>query len=167
MIFDTHMHCDYSCDSHMKIAEAVAAAKQQNIGIVITEHWDDDYPTNPSAFMFDVDEYFERFGPYRSDKVLLGIEIGMQKQTTAADEALAGKYPFDYVLASMHCINGRDLYEERCYEGLAKVEAVREFLIDTLANLERHNNFDAFAHIDYMCRYMPYADKELILGEAP
>ena len=31
----------------------------------------------------------------------------------------------------------------------------------------RHNNFDAFAHIDYMCRYMPYADKELILGEAP
>ncbi|MFQ9935254.1 MAG: hypothetical protein ACLRXQ_03525 [Phascolarctobacterium faecium] len=40
-------------------------------------------------------------------------------------------------------INGRDLYEERCYEGLAKVEAVREFLIDTLANLERHNNFDA------------------------
>ena len=39
MIFDTHMHCDYSCDSHMKIAEAVAAAKQQNIGIVITEHW--------------------------------------------------------------------------------------------------------------------------------
>ena len=91
MIFDTLMHCDYSCDSHMKIAEAVAAAKQQNIGIVITEHWDDDYPTNPSAFMFDVDEYFERFGPYRSDKVLLGIEIGMQKQTTAADEALAGK----------------------------------------------------------------------------
>ena len=53
MIFDTHMHCDYSCDSHMKIAEAVAAAKRQNIGIVITEHWDDDYPTNPSAFMFD------------------------------------------------------------------------------------------------------------------
>lgn len=149
MIFDTHMHCDYSCDSHMKIAEAVAAAKQQNIGIVITEHWDDDYPTNPSAFMFDVDEYFERFGPYRSDKVLLGIEIGMQKQTTAADEALAGKYPFDYVLASMHCINGRDLYEERCYEGLAKVEAVREFLIDTLANLERHNNFDEIgrAHV--------------------
>ena len=34
MIFDTHMHCDYSCDSHMKIAEAVAAAKQQNIGSI-------------------------------------------------------------------------------------------------------------------------------------
>ncbi len=167
MIFDTHMHCDYSCDSHMKIAEAVAAAEQQDIGIVITEHWDDDYPTNPTAFMFDVDEYFERFSPYRSDKVLLGIEIGMQKQTAAADEALAAGYPFDYVLASMHCVNGRDLYEERCYKGQTKAEAVREFLTETLANLELRNNFDAFAHIDYMCRYMPFTDKELILGEAP
>lgn len=167
MIFDTHMHCDFSCDSHMKIAEAVAAAAKQNIGIVITEHWDDDYPTNPTEFMFDVGEYFERLGPYRSDKVLLGIEIGMQKQTTAADEALAAAYPFDYVLASIHCVNGRDLYEERCYEGQTKVEAVREFLKETLANLELHNNFDAFAHIDYMCRYMPFADKELIFSEAP
>ncbi|MCC8158645.1 MAG: histidinol-phosphatase HisJ family protein [Phascolarctobacterium sp.] len=167
MIFDTHMHCDYSCDSHMKIAEAVAAAKQQEIGIVITEHWDDDYPTNPTAFMFDVDEYFERFAPYRSGQVLLGIEIGMQKQTAAADEALAARYPFDYVLASMHCVNGRDLYEERCYAGQTKAEAVCEFLTDTLANLKLHDNFDAFAHIDYMCRYMPFADKELRLGEAP
>lgn len=77
--------------------------------------------------MFDVEEYFERFGPFRSDKVLLGIEIGMQKQTTAADEALAEKYPFDYVLASMHCVNGRDLYEERCYEGLEKLKLYVNF----------------------------------------
>lgn len=89
----THMHCDYSCDSHMKIAAAIEAADKQNIGIVITEHWDDDYPTNPTAFMFDVDDYFARFGTYRSEKVLLGIEIGMQKQTAAADEALAAAYP--------------------------------------------------------------------------
>lgn len=167
VIFDTHMHCDYSCDSHMKIAAAIEAADKQNIGIIITEHWDDDYPTNPTAFMFDVDDYFARFGPFRSEKVLLGIEIGMQKQTAAADEALAAAYPFDYVLASMHCVNGRDLYEERCYAGQTKVEAVREFLTDTIANLELHDNFDAFAHIDYMCRYMPFTDKELVLSEAP
>ena len=167
MIFDTHMHCDYSCDSHMKIAEATAAAKRQNIGIVITEHWDEDYPTNPKEFLFDVDDYFKRFGPYRGEQLLLGIEIGMQKHTAAADERLAAAYPFDYVLASMHCVNGRDLYEERCYAGLTKVEAVREFLTDTLANLQLHDNFDAFAHIDYMCRYMPFLDQEFVLDEAP
>lgn len=167
MFFDSHIHCDYSTDSHMKIAEALAAAKQQDIGIIITEHWDDEYPTNPEAFRFDIDEYFANFEQYRSDKMLLGIEIGMQKQTAARDNVLAAKYPFDYVLASMHCINGRDLYEAHCYEGLTKAEVVREFLTDTIANLKLHDNFDAFAHIDYMCRYMPYTDKELRLSEAP
>lgn len=167
MIFDTHMHCDYSCDSHMKIAEAVAAAKNNNIGITITEHWDDDYPTNPTAFLFDLDDYFAKFLPYRSEQVLLGIEIGMQKQVAAANEKLAASYPFDYVLASMHCVNGRDLYEKRCYAGQTKIEAVQEFLSATIENIQVHDNFDAFAHIDYMCRYMPFEDKELALSEAP
>ena len=51
MLFDTHMHCDYSCDSHMQFADAIAAAKQANIGMIVTEHWDYDYPTNPDAFL--------------------------------------------------------------------------------------------------------------------
>ena len=27
MLFDTHMHCDYSCDSHMEFADAVAVTQ--------------------------------------------------------------------------------------------------------------------------------------------
>ena len=53
MIFDTHMHCDYSCDSEMKFADAIGAAAEQGIGITVTEHWDYDYPTNPEAFIFE------------------------------------------------------------------------------------------------------------------
>ena len=33
MIFDTHMHCQYSIDSKMSAEEAKAAALQQNLGI--------------------------------------------------------------------------------------------------------------------------------------
>lgn len=40
-------------------------------------------------------------------------------------------------------------------------------MTDTIANLELHDNFVLFAHIDYMCRYMPFTDKELVLSEAP
>ena len=57
MLFDTHMHCDYSCDSHMQFADAIAAAEAEKIGMIVTEHWDYDYPTNPDAFTFDIDEY--------------------------------------------------------------------------------------------------------------
>ena len=53
MIFDTHMHCRYSIDSKMNIDEAKAAAEKLGIGMIITEHWDEDYPTNPEAFVFE------------------------------------------------------------------------------------------------------------------
>lgn len=99
MIFDTHMHCDYSCDSEMKFADAIGVAAEQGIGITVTEHWDYDYPTNPEAFIFDIDEYFARLQPLSSDKVLIGIEIGMQTHTAVEDKKVAQAHQFDYVLA--------------------------------------------------------------------
>ena len=162
MIYDTHMHCDYSCDSEMKLEDALAAATEQGIGITVTEHWDYDYPTNPDAFTFDIDEYFARFMPLRSDKALIGIEIGMQTHTAEADKRIAQSHAFDYVLASIHCIGRRDLYEPTCYEGRTRQQ-------ESITCLEQERDFDAFAHIDYICRYWPYpgAERELRLSDAP
>lgn len=169
MIYDTHMHCDYSCDSEMKLEDALAAATEQGVGLTVTEHWDYDYPTNPDAFTFDIDEYFARFMPLRSDKALIGIEIGMQTHTAEADKKIAQSHAFDYVLASIHCIGRRDLYEPTCYEGRTRQQIVEEFLHESITCLEQERDFDAFAHIDYICRYWPYpgAERELRLSDAP
>lgn len=171
MIFDTHMHCEYSCDSEMTLADALAAAAAQGIGLTVTEHWDYDYPTNPEAFLFDIGEYLERLGSLqkRQPQLLAGIEIGMQTHTGAEDERIAAAYPFDFVLGSIHCIGRRDLYEKTCYEGRTRAQIVEEFLKDSIACLESHSNFDAFAHIDYICRYWPYEGEEahLRLGDSP
>lgn len=169
MLFDTHMHCAYSCDSHMDIADAIGTAASQDLGIIVTEHWDYDYPTNPDAFTFDIDEYFKIMRPLRSDNMLIGIEIGMQAHTATADDAIAAAHDFDYVLASIHCAGRKDLYERRFYEGRPRAEAVDGFLRDTLACIENHQDFDAFAHIDYICRYWPYdgAERELHLDDNP
>ena len=140
MLFDTHMHCDYSCDSHMQFADAIAAAEAETIGMIVTEHWDYDYPTNPDAFTFDIDEYFTCLQPLCNDKVLIGIEIGMQTHTAAEDKKVAQGYDFDFV-----------------------------FLQDSITCLEQDRDFDAFAHIDYICRYWPYKgeERELRLADAP
>ena len=167
MLFDTHTHCDYSQDSSMKIDEAIRAARRANVGMIVTEHWDYDYPTNPYAFLFDIDDYFEKFAVYRSDEVLLGIEIGMQQHIAAKDDALVKAHPFDCVIASMHCVNGRDLYEPNSYRDLTKEQALREFLEDSIANLRLYSDFDIFGHIDYISRYMPYEDQELYYHEFP
>ena len=169
MIFDTHMHCNMSCDSEMKYEDAIRAAKAQGIGMIVTEHWDYDYPTNPEEFLFDLDDYMSWKEKLREENVLFGIEIGMQRQTAARDEKVAAGYDFDYVLASIHCMGGRDIYEPHCYTGYTRKEIIDEYLSDCVYCLKEHENFDAFAHIDYICRYWPYegTEKELHLEDNP
>jgi len=169
MLFDTHMHCEFSCDSEMTLLQAIETAKVQGIGMIVTEHWDYDYPTNPTEFLFDLDAYFKNFEPYRTDTVLRGIEIGMQRHTAAKDELVAIEHDFDYVLGSIHCMGRKDIYEPDCYFGRNRAEVVEEFLDDTIYCLETHDNYDAFAHIDYICRYWPYegVEKQLHLEDNP
>lgn len=169
MIFDTHMHCNYSCDSRMNFDDAILAAKEKNIGIIITEHWDYDYPTNPDAFTFDIQDYFTQFKPLTNDNILIGIEIGMQIQTLNIDNKIAHKNDFDYILGSIHCAGGYDLYEPNFYKGSTRQEVINIFLRDAISCVEQDRDFDAFAHIDYICRYWPYQgkDRELHLDDAP
>ena len=164
-MFDTHNHCEFSCDSKMTLAQAAITAEKLGIGIIITEHWDYEYPTNPEQFLFDRDAYFKKNLPLRSDRVLLGIEVGMQPHLAEKENKVPEGYPFDFVIGSIHMMNRLDLYEETTYKGLSKEETMHDFLRDSILSVERHDNFDAFGHIDYICRYWPYADKEFHMEE--
>ena len=137
MLFDTHTHADYSCDAEQTIQDAAAAARAQGIGIILTEHWDRYYPTNPEMFLFDIDDYFKKDGPYRSSQVLLGIEVGLQPRAIEEDRKMVQAHPFDEVVGSMHCFDGLDMYEPTTYEGLTKDQAVRRYLEDSVRCLER------------------------------
>lgn len=159
-MFDTHNHCEFSCDSKMTLPQAIAAAEKLGLGFILTEHWDYEYPTNPEMFLFDRDAYFRKNEGFRSDTVLLGIEVGMQPHLAKRENAVARDYPFDYVIGSIHMMNGLDLYEETTFAGLSKEETMHIYLRDSLLCVENHTDFDALGHIDYICRYWPYADKE-------
>ena len=167
MLFDTHTHADYSCDAEQTIGEAAAAAKARGIGIILTEHWDRYYPTNPEMFLFDIDDYFKKDGPFRSDRVLLGIEVGLQPRAIEEDRKMVQAHPFDEVVGSMHCFDGLDMYEPTTYDGLTKDQAVRRYLEDSVRCLERKPDFDSYGHIDYISRYMPYPDPNLYYEDHP
>ena len=44
MIFDTHVHTDFSSDSRMLLSDAIMKAKELGIGLITTEHMDLLYP---------------------------------------------------------------------------------------------------------------------------
>lgn len=165
-MFDTHMHCTFSVDSKMLIQEAMQAAKALNMGIVITEHMDIDYPTNPQSFLFDVQEYFKEFGEYRSNKLLLGIEIGLQTICHQGNSDIINAAPFDMVIGSIHVADKVDVYMQSYYQGRSKKDAYSVYWRDMLACVRDYQDYDTLGHIDYICRYATYQDTNLNIAEA-
>ena len=168
-MFDTHVHCGFSSDSTMTLEQAWSQVKDEpKRGMIVTEHWDYEYPGDPKKFIFDRDAYFAEYKKMRKPgKLLLGIEVGMQPHLAAEDDAVPQGYAFDYVLGAVHMMNKQDLYYKKAYQGLTQPQAEELYLQTAIACVDSHKNIDAFAHIDYICRYWPYtgAEQELHLEE--
>lgn len=159
-MFDAHLHTEFSGDSKMNIEEALTRADELNIGIIITEHMDFNFP-GQDEFIFDVDEYFKKYSKFRSEKVLLGIEIGMAENCLLENKSLEGKYDFDYVLGSIHLVNNMDICCESFYKNKSKEKAYNEYFDTMLRCLKLYDFIDCLGHIDYISRYAAYKDTEI------
>ncbi|SFL79681.1 histidinol phosphate phosphatase [Pelosinus propionicus] len=164
MLFDSHMHTCFSTDSKMKMADAVVKAEELNIGIIITEHMDIAYP-EPKAFIFDVEKYFSQYAQYRNEKVLLGIEIGMRSDCLEENCRLVEKYPFDYVIGSVHVIDNIDLYTPEFYQGRTKQEAYEHYFKAMKQCVTCYDGIHSLGHIDYIARYARFQDPEVYYHE--
>lgn len=163
-MFDCHIHTKFSTDSNMTIEEVIAKSQALGLGAIITEHMDYNFPRS-GEFVFDFEEYFNEYEKYRNDKLLLGIEMGMRPDCLEQNTHLSNSFNFDYIIGSIHFMNGRDLYEGGTYEGRTKKEAYEEYLESMLGCVTKHNYFDCLGHIDYISRYSTFGDKELYFNE--
>ena len=163
-MFDCHIHTKYSTDSKLEIENAISRAKDMGIGATITEHMDIDYP-KPNEFIFDVEDYFKQYEKFRNPKFFIGIEMGMVPSALAKSKSLADSYPFDYIIGSVHLVQGVDLFEKEFYTIRSKKEAYSQYLDAILRSIKEYDFIDCLAHIDYICRYSQFADKELYYEE--
>ncbi|MEG0353593.1 MAG: histidinol phosphate phosphatase [Cellulosilyticaceae bacterium] len=164
MIFDTHMHTEFSTDSEMKIEDAIKVAKEKDLGIIITEHYDLDYPVG-NDFKCDIPSYFKAYEKYRSDKVLLGIEIGLASSTLSANEQTVKDNRFDYVLGSIHGVDQIDIFTDYIYMGLDEKTFYDRYFEYMIKCIKMYDGFDSLGHIDYIHRYAPFEKPELRVGE--
>lgn len=163
-MFDTHVHTKISTDSEMEIEEAIKSAQNKNISLIITEHMDLKFPEE-GLFCFDVDDYFKKYSKYRGENLLLGIEIGIKDDCIEESKEVVKKGPFDYVLGSVHLVDNLDVYYETYYKGKSKQEAYEKYLATILRGIQEYDFIDSMGHIDYICRYARYDDKELYYRE--
>ncbi|MCR4955274.1 MAG: histidinol-phosphatase HisJ family protein [Lachnospiraceae bacterium] len=159
--YDTHIHTyPFSQDSHQRVEELMKINNHHPYGMILTEHMDYNYSGSDIKFEFNPKEYFASYLPYRNDRFLLGVEMGLQMDNLDSVKRTVDSYPFDMVIGAIHCVNG-DIAFPDYYNNKSKQEAYSRYLDTMLSCIERYHDFDTLAHIDYMCRYATYDDPEL------
>lgn len=160
MLVDSHIHTEISTDSKMVITDAIDRAKKMGIGLTITEHIDLGYPEE-GKFIFEPKDYFARYGDLRSPNLRLGVEIGMQTEYTDKNRKIAESHPFDFVLGSIHMVDGIDIYHEEFYRGRPKHLTYGRYFQSMIDCLMSDMYIDALGHIDYISRYAHYDNTEI------
>lgn len=176
-ITDIHTHSAYSFDGVSTLKDILARAQSMGVDFYgVAEHVDYDvfYRYGTSLYgILNEEEYFHGARHLQEDyagvmNVLIGVECsyGQDPRVRTANRALIEKYAPDFVVNSVHTINGDDYYDGANYhdkDGVLrdKKEVYGEYLDMILESLDCGYAYDIVGHIGYVTRYAPYADTAL------
>lgn len=154
---DFHVHTSFSADSETSPEDMVREAVKRGLKtICITDHHDLDY--TELGFEIDFVPYFKELqrlqGEYK-DKIdiCIGMEFGMQQHLGKACRELAERYPFDFIVASQHLVDGQDPYYRTYFEDKTDKEGYERNFELTLQNIKAISDYDALGHVDYIVRF--------------
>ena len=159
-MFDFHIHTDISYDGRTTgeavVRSAVKAGLKQ---ICFTDHLDYD-PLDPSHRLdFDTEAYNAAYDHLRADglEIFHGCEFGMLTDTPQVLKKDLQRRHFDFVIASVHFIDGRDPYFPEFWQCHTVEQAEQRYLETLLQCLQLHDDFAVMGHLTYISktRYNP------------
>ena len=154
---DYHVHTHFSKDASATPKEQIQEAIRRGLRtICITDHHDVDY-SEPN-FEIDFAPYFDTLRNLQEQygnkiEILIGMEYGLQPHLGEKCTELAKKYPFDFIIGSIHMVDGQDPYYRTIFEGKTDAEVYRRGFEVTLECMKKTKDFDSLGHLDYIVRY--------------
>ena len=156
---DFHMHTSFSTDAQISPEQMIQGAITKGMHtICITDHMDIDFSNNPNEFTFDTAKYVTVLRLLQEKykeliDVRIGVETGLQPHLRTALHHYVNQYPFDFVIGSVHLIQGEDPYSGGLFKDKTDEEAYRLAFEETLKNVQENSDFDVLGHLDYVVRY--------------
>lgn len=157
MLCDYHVHTHLSYDSQADIDSVITSAINKGMKyMAITDHHD--FDLDDHVFELSPDAYYDTLLPYRDkykDEINLsiGIELGIDAGNSRRLYDFIKKRPFDFVIGSVHGVDGLDPYYENYWNGLTTEEGMRKYFSAIADSLKVYDDFDVLGHIDYAIRY--------------
>lgn len=152
-MFDYHLHTRLSFDGEGDPMGMIRRARDMGLQeICFTEHVDFDPGMEPVKMDFDVEEYWDTYERLDVEgiKVRRGMEFGILQDNKEDFTKALQRYPFDFVIGSMHFVDSLDIYEEPFWTDISPEEAERRYFDQLLECVKVHDQFDVLGHITYI-----------------
>jgi histidinol-phosphatase (PHP family) len=165
-VINCHFHDDRSSDGRESLERHCEAAAAAGVRYVcVTNHAE--VMGEDGTWRADLDEMRDRFravresvlecrGRFPDMEILLGIELEYRPEWTAAFDRLTREIPFDFVLGSVHLVEGHNVSggpdRDRFFEGRSQDEAYARYFRE-IGQMVEWGGFDAVAHFDLVKRF--------------
>jgi histidinol-phosphatase (PHP family) len=173
MKFDLHTHHDRCGHAKGQIRDYIEAAIAGGLSVIgISDHSpyfanEIDHPQPgiamaKSAFAGYVDEVLKLKREYEGKiDVLLGVESDFFPEHADIYIKEYAKYPFDYIIGSVHLSGGVSIFNRNRWKGLSEQQMIekKEEYYDLIQQSARKNMFQILGHIDAMKGYFPAFSK--------
>jgi len=159
MLFDYHMHSDFSEDCFTPMEDTIESAIQKGLTeICFTEHLDYDYPDPDFTFGIDIDTYNTKMkamqNKYKNKlSIKKGIEVGVQPHVLEKTSQFVREGDFDFVICSMHAADKKDLHNGDFFKGRTPSEAYQYFYEELLYCVQHYDDYNVLGHLDLVKRY--------------
>lgn len=164
---DYHLHTGYSFDSDENMEDIVKKSIELGLKeIVFTDHLETLDP-NVSIFeIIDYDKYIieiedlkEKYG--KKINLMLGAEINLEPAIRDEINRYVNKYPFDFIIGSLHASNYVDFAMTKFSDGKTQDEYYDNYFSWGMNCVRQDFNYSVLGHIDYIIRYGGYDNKHL------
>lgn len=178
MLADYHVHTEYSDDSVYPMEEVVRDSIALGLQeICFTDHvdygikrdWGDPrgilIRQDDGAWLANVD--YERYAAQIQTlqeqygdqiRIRLGLEFGMQTHTIPQYQKLFERYPFDFIILSVHQVNDLEFWTQDFQKGRTQREYQEQYYEEILTLVQNYHDYSVLGHLDSINRYDPAGD---------
>lgn len=171
MFADYHVHTEFSDDSVYPMEEVIRDAVRMGMEeICITDHvdygikldWDCGqeitYRSGEPLANVDYPRYMEKIKELQRSygdriRIRTGMEFGVQMHTIPQFEALFKRYPFDFIILSIHQVEDKEFWTQDFQRGRTQKEYNERYYQEMLDVVQAYKNYNVLGHVDLICRY--------------
>ena len=178
LLADYHVHTAYSDDSRYLMEDVVKDAIRMGLDeICFTDHVDygikhdrdeeGDIPQRQGGigepdimplanvdyprYAMEIDRLRRQYGGQIT--IRMGLEFGMQQHTISRYEKLFARYPFDFIILSVHEIDDLELWTQDYQQGRTQEEYNKGYYEEIYALVRKYKNYSVLGHLDLISRY--------------